>query len=205
MLEVDRAFGSAVRYPELMHLIEQSQLQSVVNYYREHLPTLPEGKTRITDKMLTNYYYVGLIYLLFPNARIIHCKRNAVDTCISCYSKMFREDMPYTYDLKEIAHYYQKYSELMEHWKSVLPQHYILEVKYEEVVGDLENSARRIISHCDLEWDAACLEFHKTDRPVKTASVTQVRQPLYASSVERWRNYGELVDPLVKELGPLAY
>lgn len=203
--EVDRMFGSAVRYPELMHLIEQSQLQTIVNYYREHLPPLPAGKTRVTDKMLTNYYYVGLIYLLFPNARIIHCKRNAVDTCISCYSKMFREDMPYTYDLKEIAHYYQKYHELMEHWKAVLPQHYILEVKYEEVVGNLETEARRIISHCDLEWDAACLEFHKTERPVKTASVTQVRQPLYSSSVERWRNYGELVEPLVRELGPLAY
>lgn len=205
VIEVDRAFGSAVRYPELMHLIEQSQLQTIVNYYREHLPVLPDGKTRITDKMLTNYYYVGLIYLLFPNARVVHCKRNAVDTCISCYSKMFREDMPYTYDLKEIAHYYKKYNELMEHWKAVLPRHYILEVKYEEVVGDLETAARRIVSHCDLEWDPACLEFHKTDRPVKTASVTQVRQPLYASSVERWRNYGELVEPLVKELGPLAY
>lgn len=205
VLEVDREFGSAVRYPELMHLIEESQLQTIINYYRENLPDLPAGKTRITDKMLTNYYYVGLIYLLFPNARVIHCKRNAVDTCISCYSKMFREDMPYTYDLKEIAHYYQKYHELMQHWKAVLPQHYILEVKYEEVVGNLETEARRIISHCDLEWDPACLEFHKNERPVKTASVTQVRQPLYASSVERWRNYGELVDPLVRELGPLAY
>lgn len=205
VLQVDKEFGSAVRYPELMHLIEQSQLRTIVEYYRDHLPALPEGKTRITDKMLTNYYYVGLIYLLFPNARIIHCKRNAVDTCISCYSKMFREDMPYTYDLKEIAHYYRKYTELMEHWKAVLPQHYVLEVRYEEVVGDIEKEARRIVSHCGLEWNAACLEFHKTERPVKTASVTQVRQPLYASSVERWRNYGSLVDPLVAELGALAY
>lgn len=205
VLEVDREFGSAVRYPELMHLIEHSQLQAIVNYYRENLPVLPEGKTRVTDKMLTNYYYVGLIYLLFPNARIIHCKRNAVDTCISCYSKMFREDMPYTYDFKEIAHYYRRYNDLMEHWKAVLPKHYILEVKYEEVVGNLETEARRIIAHCDLEWSAACLDFHKTERPVKTASVTQVRQPLYASSVERWRNYGDLVQPLIDELGPLAY
>lgn len=205
VLEVDKMFGSAVRYPELMHLLEHSQLQAIATHYRDNLPELPEGKTRITDKMLTNYYYVGLIYLLFPNARIIHCKRNAVDTCISCYSKMFREDMPYTYDLKEIAHYYQKYSELMDYWKSVLPKSYILEVRYEEVVGNLEQEARKIVAHCDLEWDAACLDFHKTDRPVKTASVTQVRQPLYASSVERWRNYGDLVHPLVAELGPLAY
>ena len=205
VLEVDKLFGSAVRYPELMHLIEHSQLQTIVDHYRENLPELPEGKTRITDKMLTNYYYVGLIYLLFPNARVIHCKRNAVDTCISCYSKMFREDMPYTYDLKEIAHYYRKYSELMDHWKNVLPKSFILEVKYEEVVGNLEEEARRIVAHCDLEWDPACLDFHKTDRPVKTASVTQVRQPLYSSSVERWRNYGEKVQPLVTELGPLAY
>lgn len=205
VLEVDKIFGSAVRYPELMHLIEHSQLQTIVDHYRDNLPKLPEGKTRITDKMLTNYYYVGLIYLLFPNARVIHCKRNAVDTCISCYSKMFREDMPYTYDLKEIAHYYRKYSELMDHWKNVLPKSFILEVKYEEVVGNLEEEARRIVAHCDLEWDAACLDFHKTERTVKTASVTQVRQPLYSSSVERWRNYGEKVQPLVTELGPLAY
>lgn len=205
VLEVDKMFGSAVRYPELMHLLEHSQLQTITAHYRDNLPDLPEGKTRITDKMLTNYYYVGLIYLLFPNARIIHCKRNAVDTCISCYSKMFREDMPYTYDLKEIAHFYQKYSELMDYWKAVLPRNYILEVKYEEVVGNLEEESRKIVAHCDLEWDAACLDFHKTDRPVKTASVTQVRQPLYSSSVERWRNYGDLVQPLVAELGPLAY
>lgn len=205
VLEVDKIFGSAVRYPELMHLVEHSQLRTIIDHYKENLPELPEGKTRVTDKMLTNYYYVGLIYLLFPNARIIHCKRNAVDTCISCYSKMFREDMPYTYDLKEIAHYYRKYNELMEHWKNVLPASFITEVKYEEVVGNLEEEARRIVAHCDLEWDPACLDFHKNERPVKTASVTQVRQPLYSSSVERWRNYGDLVQPLVTELGPLAY
>lgn len=205
VLEVDKIFGSAVRYPELMHLVEHSQLKTIIDHYKENLPELPEGKTRITDKMLTNYYYVGLIYLLFPNARIIHCKRNAVDTCISCYSKMFREDMPYTYDLKEIAHYYRKYNELMEHWKNVLPASFITEVKYEEVVGNIEEEARRIVAHCDLEWDPACLDFHKNERPVKTASVTQVRQPLYSSSVERWRNYGDLVQPLVTELGPLAY
>lgn len=104
-----------------------------------------------------------------------------------------------------MAHYYRKYNELMDHWKAVLPKHYILEVKYEEVVGNLEMEARRIIAHCDLEWNSACLDFHKTERPVKTASVTQVRQPLYASSVERWRNYGDLVQPLIDELGPLAY
>jgi hypothetical protein len=93
----------------------------------------------------------------------------------------------------------------MDHWKNVLPKSFILEVRYEEVVGNLEEEARRIVAHCDLEWDPACLDFHKTERTVKTASVTQVRQPLYSSSVERWRNYGDKVQPLVAELGPLAY
>lgn len=204
VLDIDKVFGSAVRYPEMVHLMEAKQFRSLVSSYKAKLPKLPEGKTLITDKMLTNYYYVGLIHLIFPNARIIHSKRNAVDTCISCYSKMFREDMPYTYDLKELAHYYQKYSELMNHWKAVLPANTVLDVQYEEVVGDLEAQARRIITYCGLEWDPAVLKFHETDRPVKTASVTQVRQPLYSSSVERWRNYGKLVEPLVEELGPLA-
>jgi tetratricopeptide (TPR) repeat protein len=205
IISVDRTYGSAMRYPELVHLMEKPQFEAIIRHYRAHMPAMPAGKRIATDKMLTNYYYVGLIYLLFPNARIIHCTRNAVDTCLSCFSKLFREEMSYTYDLKELAHYYRKYAGLMAHWKRVLPEGFILDVAYEDVVGDLEREARRVTAHCGLAWDAACLDFHKTERVIKTASVAQVRRPLYASSVQRWRKYGAAVEPLVAELGSLAF
>lgn len=205
VVAVDTSFGSALRYPELAHLMERPQFEAIARHYRTNMPVLAEGKRFATDKMLTNYYYVGLIYLLFPNARVIHCTRNAVDTCVSCFSKMFREDMAYTYDLGELARYYKKYAGLMAHWKAVLPEGFILDVAYEDVVGDIEREARRVTAHCGLEWDAACLDFHKTERVVKTASAAQVRRPLYTSSVQRWRRYGAAVEPLIAELGPLAF
>lgn len=205
IVAVDKTFDSAMRYPELAHLMEKPQFDAIIRHYRANMPTLPEGKRIMTDKMLTNYYYVGLIHLLFPHARIIHCTRNATDTCISCFSKMFREDMSYTYDLKELARYYKKYAALMAHWKAVLPEGLILDVAYEDVVGNIERAARRVVGHCGLEWDAACLDFHKTERVVKTASAAQVRRPLYTNSVQRWRKYGNAVEPLVAELGSLAF
>lgn len=202
--ELDKLFGSSVRFPELMHIFDETQIRMVAKYYRENMPKLPQGKLVVTDKMLTNYYYVGLMSLVFPNARIIHCKRNPVDTCISGFSKQFREEMAYTYDLRETARFYKKYLELMEHWKAILPKGFLLEVTYERVVEDLEGEARRIFSHCGLDWDPACLEFYKTERAVRTASVAQVRQPLYNSAVARWKNYGDRIKPLLEELGPLA-
>ncbi|HKY95876.1 MAG TPA: tetratricopeptide repeat protein [Kiloniellales bacterium] len=201
---VDQAFGGNVRYPELMHLMEKGEIDQLAKHYLTHLPKAPDGKTHFTDKMLTNYYYVGLIHLAFPEARIIHTRRHPADTCISCYSKLFREDMPYTYDLQEVARYYRRYNELMSYWHRLLPPGRIYDVHYELVVQDLEGEARKLLDYCRLGWDERVLEFHKTERPVKTASVTQVRQPIYSSSTERWRNYGPLVDPLIKELGPLA-
>jgi hypothetical protein len=201
---VDQVFGGNVRYPELMHLLEQPQIDQLGQHYLAHLPKAPEGKTHFTDKMLTNYYYVGLLHMIYPESRIIHTRRHPADTCISCFSKLFREDMPYTYDLQEVARYYRRYTDLMNYWHRLLPSGRILDVHYELVVQDLEGQARRLLDYCGLGWDERVLEFHKTERPVKTASVTQVRQPIYSSSTERWRNYGPLVDPLIKELGPLA-
>jgi Tfp pilus assembly protein PilF len=203
--EFDRKFGGNVRYPEIMHLMEEPDLQLFAQSYldRRPKPDAP-GKDRVTDKMLTNYYYIGLIHLALPNAKIVHTKRSAVDTCISCFSKSFKDDMPYTYDLGELARYYRKYDELMRHWHAVLPPGTLIDMQYEDVVGDLEGQARRLLDHLGLEWHDSVLEFHKTERIVKTASVTQVRQPLYSSSVERWRNYGPDVQPLIQALGPLG-
>jgi hypothetical protein len=151
--------------------------------------------------MPSNYYFAGLVHLALPNAPIIHTIRNPVDTCISCFSKLFSAEQNHTYDLGELGRYYKRYEQLMQHWRRVLPRGKILDVRYEDVVADLEGQARRIIAHCGLPWDDRCLSFHETDRPVRTASATQVRQPIYNSAVGRWRVYAEHLGPLLGALG----
>src|SRR5690606_26925031 len=110
------------------------------------------------------------------------------------------DDMPHSYDLGEIGRYYRKYEEIMDHWRAVLPQGAMMDIQYEDLVADVENKARGLIDFCGLDWNDACLAFHESSRPVKTASVSQVRKPLYNTSVERWRRYGERLSPLVDAL-----
>ena len=158
-------------------------------------------RPRVTDKQLNNFLHLGLLHLALPNAVILHTARNPLDGCISCFSKRFSPHHAYTYDLAELGRYYKRYQRLMQHWHSVLPPGRILDVQYEDVVADLEGQARRIVAHCGLQWDERCLSFYKNERAVRTASVTQVRQPIYKSSVSRWRAYEEFLGPLLKELG----
>ncbi len=156
---------------------------------------------RITDKMPTNFRYLGLIHLALPNARIIHVRRDVRDIAFSCFSILFEEDqLPFTYDLTELGRYIHAYQALMEHWREILLPGVMLEVQYEEIVDDLAGQAKRIVAHCGLHWDDACLEFHKTKRIVHTASAAQVRQPIYRNSIGRWRDYEDLLQPLIKEL-----
>jgi hypothetical protein len=154
--------------------------------------------------MPSNFYFVGLIHLALPQARIIHVMRDPVDTCVSCFSKLFSAAQDHTYDLAELGRYYARYARLMAHWRRVLPPGRMLEVRYEGVVADLDGEARRIIAHCGLDWDPRCLAFHRTERPVRTASATQVRQPIYRSAVGRWRAYAPDLAPLLAELGVAA-
>ena len=156
---------------------------------------------RITDKLLDNFRYLGVIHMALPHARIIHTRRDPVDTCLSCYSKLFQAPHPYSYDLGRLGRYWRAYDTLMAHWRSVLPPGAMLEVQYETVVADFEAQARRVVAHCGLEWDDACLAFHQTQRAVRTASVVQVRQPIYHSSVGRWRPAPEVLRPLLDGLG----
>ena len=123
-----------------------------------------------------------MVRLILPNARIIHVRRDPVDTCLSCFSKLFTGIQPFAYDLAELGRYYRAYERLMAHWREVLPPGVLLEVEYEALVEDFEPQARRIVAHCGLAWDPACLDFHRTSRPVRTASMVQVRQPIYRSS-----------------------
>ena len=190
-------FPSLPKYPEMIEKITPAQLDIVAKSYQKALSQGAGGAKRITDKLLTNYFFVGLINLLFPNAKVIHTQRNPVDTCLSGFTKLFKDDMPHSYDLAELGRYYSKYRELMEHWESVLPDGFMTTVVYEDVVADTEKEARRLIEFLGLPWDDKCVDFHKSDRPVKTASVAQVRRPIYKTSVERWKKYGPGLQPLV--------
>ncbi|MFP6559957.1 sulfotransferase [Paraburkholderia sp. B3] len=158
------------------------------------------GYRRVVDKSLPNFMNLGLIHLALPNARIIHARRDAVDCCLSSFSRLLTM-MPFSFELGELGRYYAAYERLMDHWRAVLPPGVMLEVRYEDMVGDLPREARRMLDHCGLEWDPACLDFHRTDRAVATASSLQVRQPIYASSVRRWRPAPAQLAPLIEGLG----
>jgi hypothetical protein len=138
--------------------------------------------------------------MLFPNARVVHCRRDPVDTCLSCYFQNFAAaGLSWSFDLGDLVHQYARYRAVMDHWRAVLPLR-MLEIDYEETVTDLEAQARRLIAFAGLEWDAACLSFHKSEQAVITASHSQVRKPIYKSSVGRWKRYGPGVVPLAEGL-----
>jgi tetratricopeptide (TPR) repeat protein len=193
--------NGALSFPEAVPALSAQQLHQLGTSYLDAVRAEAPRAERITDKMPANFSYVGLIHLALPNARIIHMRRDPVDTCLSCFSLLFAGDLPYCYDLGELGRYYRAYETLMEHWRQVLPAGVILDVRYEAVVADTERQARQILAHCGLEWDDACLAFYKTQRPIRTASMTQVRQPVYRTSVGRWKPYQHLLQPLIKELG----
>jgi tetratricopeptide (TPR) repeat protein len=192
--------GRSVPYPNYLPALQAADFRRLGHAYLAGLPRPQAGKTRITDKMPNNFLCVGLIRLILPNAHIIHTMRDPVDTCLSCFSKLFTSGQTFSYDLAELGRYWRQYNELMGHWRTVLPPGAMLEVRYEDVVGNLEEQARRLIDFCGLPWDASCLSFHKTKRPIATASDMQARQPLYRSSVERWRHYEAHLGPLLAEL-----
>ena len=190
-------------YPETVPLLTGEQLRQIGDDYLRRVEVLASGRIveRITDKMPSNFSFIGLIHLVLPNARIIHTVRDPIDTCLSCYSTLFTDEQPFAYDLGELGRYYRAYAELMTHWRQVLPEGAFLDVRYEELVTDFENQVRRILDYCGLPWNDACLSFHTTDRPVATASLVQVRQPIYTSSVGRWRPDETVLRPLLEGLG----
>jgi tetratricopeptide (TPR) repeat protein len=193
-------FPNIPKFPQMAKSMKPTQFAAVANHYLKAVSALSPTASRVTDKLLTNYYFVGMLATLFPKAKVIHTMRNPVDTCLSSFTKLYKDDMPHSYDLRELGRYYNKYRELMEHWRRVLPKGFMLETRYEDIVADKEMKAREIIAFLGLPWDDRCLNFHETDRPVKTASVSQVRKPMYTTSVERWRRYGDGLKPLIEAL-----
>ncbi|MGJ4947190.1 sulfotransferase [Bradyrhizobium sp. HKCCYLS20291] len=191
-------------YPEMLAKLSDADIMTLARSYLDRFSSLPADTRRVVDKMPSNFLFAGLIHLALPNARIIHVRRNPIDTCLSCYTQLFAEPQPFAYDLAELGRYYRAYDALMSHWRTVLPEGVLLEVTYEDMVRDFEAHARKIVAHCGLAWDDACLSFHDNDRPVNTASLVQVRKPLFSGSVGRWRMYGDRLRPLLDALGSQA-
>jgi len=161
------------------------------------------GEQYLVDKMPGNYWHLGLVPLMVPAAKIIHVRRDPLDTCLSCYSTAFSEGHEYAFDLGVLGRRYLRYHRLMAHWRSVLPAGRLLEVRYEDVVADLERETRRMLAHIGLPWHEACLNFHEHRRAVPTASVMQVRQRLYSSSIGRWQRFAAQLEPLRTLLAPI--
>ena len=155
---------------------------------------------RVVDKLPGNFQHVGLISCMLPNAKIIHCTRHPLDTCLSCYFQNFAGNLqPYSCDLNDLAGYYKQYERLMEHWSRCGID--ILEMRYERTVADLESRAREMIEYIGVEWDDGCLRFHESKRVIATASFDQADKPIYDQSVERWRNYDRHLTQLKTALG----
>jgi tetratricopeptide (TPR) repeat protein len=197
----DLAEVAGPHFPASVPQSDSAALLRMGQDYLRRLPSAP-GKLRIVDKLPANFLRIGLIRLILPNARIIHTVRHPLDTCISCYSKLFTSGQHFSYDLEELGRYYKRYEQLMNHWSRVLPADALLQVRYEDVVDDLEGQAKRLVAYCGLPWDEQCLKFHESNRPVRTASSVQVRQPLFRSSLQRWRRFEADLDPLIRLLMP---
>lgn len=180
--------------------LSSTQFCAIGGRYLDKLSEFYPGAHRVTDKLPGNFMLIGLIKTLFPRARIIHCERDPLDTCVSCFTTLFQMGHEFTYDLVELGEYYQLYRKLMRHWADILDTGSFLTIKYEEFVSDIENCTRQILEYCGLDWDARCLQFGHAMRPVKTASLHQVRQPANTRSIGRWEKYADYLEPLQKVL-----
>ncbi len=200
-----REIGQIVEWLSRSHdyprALPQSTLKEAATGYLKYVGKIGRGVDRVTDKMPGNFMNLGLIMRMFPRARIIHCRRDPMDNCLSCFAQNFAaEGLGWSTDLRDLGHQYCQYQRIMAHWRAVLPPGRMLEIDYEDTVADLETQARRLVDFAGLEWDESCLDFHKTERAVVTASREQVRNPIYNTSVGRWRRYGDGVAPLVEAL-----
>ncbi|GAB2553719.1 tetratricopeptide repeat protein [Rhodanobacter koreensis] len=199
-----RALGTknserADAYPELAATLSADDFRRLGEAYTERAWRLAPQAERITDKLPMNYLHIGMIHLMLPHAKIIHAMRDPMDSCFSCYARLFEgNNLDYTYDLGTVGRYYVRYIQLMRHWQHVLPAGTVLDLRYEDMVADTEGQARRLLDYLDLPWDERCLDFHQNKRVVRTASIAQVRKPIYRSSVARWKHFeahlGSLLD-----------
>lgn len=182
--------------------LTDEEYENLGHAYLERTWELAPDKTYITDKMPGNCFYIGMIYRMFPEAKIIHARRNPMDTCFSCFTKLFKQSMPFSYHQDALGRYFVYYAEIMKHWHRVLPQGVILDLPYERMVTNQEKETKKLLDFIGLPWDPNCLEFYNHDRLVKTASVAQVRKPIYQTSVKRWEHFRAELSPLAQILSP---
>jgi tetratricopeptide (TPR) repeat protein len=194
-IKIAEQFVTSSPYPECMTLCNDSITDKYSAEYLEGIASYSREAKRITDKLPSNFFRIGLIKTLFPKARIIHCKRNALDTCISIFNLYFPHGHSYSFDLTELGKYYLDYERLMSHWRNLFGSQ-IFEIQYEELVMNQEATSKQLIEYLDIEWNDECLNFHKNKRAVKTASNLQVREPIYSRSINRWKNYEKQLEPL---------
>jgi len=199
----DRRAGEEPRYPAILRELTPEELRRMGEIYLEETNVYRRGAPFFIDKMPRNFHDIGFIHLILPNARIIDARRDAMACCFGNFKQLFVNGQKATYDLAEMGRYYRNYVELMEHWDTVLPGK-VLRVRHVDVVRDLEGSVRRILDFCGLDFEPACLEFHKTERVVRTLSADQVRRPINSEGLEQWRHYEPWLGPLKAALGPLA-
>jgi len=190
-----------IPYPECLTLLNDALCTHIGEEYLTALQTLAPKATHIIDKMPANFMLIGLIHLIFPNAKIIHCVRDPIDTCFSCFRTNFTSGHEYSNDLEDLGSIYLQYVTLMEHWKKVLPSK-ILDVEYESMVNDTEQQISNILEYLDLPWSDECLNYRENNRIVKTASVWQVHQPTYTTSISGWKKYASHLQPLIEALTP---
>ncbi|MDE2134966.1 MAG: sulfotransferase [Alphaproteobacteria bacterium] len=189
-------------FPVAMKQMAPATLDGLAARYRDRIAALFPGADLVTDKRPDNYLYIGLIKSLFPDAKIVHTTRHPLDNCLSIYFLHLDHSMGYALDLADTAHCYRQYRRLMAHWKSCFGAD-ILDFDYDAFVGEPRPAVERLLAFCGLDWDDACLSFHRAKNTVKTASVWQVREPLYRRSSGRWRHYEKHLAPLRTQLGDL--
>ncbi|MFM9935017.1 MAG: sulfotransferase [Novosphingobium sp.] len=190
------------RYPGVLPELDAAAIYRFgQQYIADTMPNRAFGRPYFIDKMPNNFRHIGLIHLILPNARIIDARRDAMACCFSNFKQLFAQGQEFTYGIEDIARYYRTYIELMDHWNAVLPGR-VLRVQHEDVIEDLEGSVRRILDYCALPFEAACVEFHKTKRSVRTPSSEQVRQPIFRDGLDQWKKFQPWLEPLRRALGP---
>lgn len=197
----DKMSGTS-HYPSVLKTMDAESLRSFGEAYINDTKVHRGHAPFFIDKMPNNFRHIGLINLILPNAKIIDARRHPMGCCFSAFKQLFHEGQEFSYGLKEVGTYYKDYVDLMDHWDKVLPGK-VLRVQYEEVVADLETQVRRILDYCGLDFEDSCVSFYQTDRAVRTPSSEQVRQPIYKSGVEQWKNFEGNLDPLKQSLGPV--
>jgi hypothetical protein len=188
------------RYPAVLAQLPIAESARFAEKYLNDTRVYRTGKPRFIDKMPNNFRHIGFIHLMFPNAKIVDARREPMACCFGNLKQLFARGQEFTYSIEDIARYYRTYLELMEHWDAALPGR-VLRIHHEDVVDDLERSVRLILDFCELPFEPACVEFHRTERSIRTASSEQVRQPIFREGLDQWRNFEAWLGPLREALG----